>query len=307
MEIAIIKLDKTLKSAIYAIEELFFINNNYCKQKNEIQINTKTLEVKDLTNSEIYDLVIIPPLMSTDSFDYNITELNEWLIYQHKNSSILCSACVGSFYLANTKLLNGKSATTHWAYTEYFKNSFPRINLDSDKILIDEKDFITAGGVTAYMDLCLYIVEKYHSNKTASTLANLLVIDKTRESQKSYKSFSTIFLFDDEEIKQCVNLMKNNLKEVFSNALLATKLNLKERTFTRRFKKALNTTPNKYLQSLRVEKAKELLITTNKSFDSITFEVGFYNESSFRKLFKRETSLNPSEFRKKHKQTIKNS
>lgn len=157
------------------------------------------------------------------------------------------------------------------------------------------------------MDLCLYIIEKYHSNKTASALANLLVIDKTRESQKSYKSFSTIFLFDDDEIKKCANLIKENLKEQYSNKILANYLNLNERTFTRRFKKALNTTPNKYMQNLRIEKAKELLITTNKSFDSITFEVGFYNESSFRKLFKRETSLNPSEFRKRYKQTIKNS
>ena len=307
MKIAIIQLEKTLKSSVYAIEELFYINNNFCKQKDEIEIYTKILKLNDLENSKLFDMIIIPPLMSGDSFDYDIPKLNKWLINQHENNAILCSACVGSFFLANTKLLDNKKATTHWAYSDYFKEKFPNVILNTDKILVDEKKFITAGGVTAYMDLCLYIIEKYHSNKTASALANLLVIDKTRESQKSYKSFSTIFLFDDDEIKKCANLIKENLKEQYSNKILANYLNLNERTFTRRFKKALNTTPNKYMQNLRIEKAKELLITTNKSFDSITFEVGFYNESSFRKLFKRETSLNPSEFRKRYKQTIKNS
>ena len=307
MKIAIIQLEKTLKSSVYAIEELFYINNNFCKQKDEIEIYTKILKLNDLENSKLFNMVIIPPLMSGDSFDYDIPKLNKWLINQHENNAILCSACVGSFFLANTKLLDNKKATTHWAYSDYFKEKFPNVILNTDKILVDEKKFITAGGVTAYMDLCLYIIEKYHSNKTASALANLLVIDKTRESQKSYKSFSTIFLFDDDEIKKCANLIKENLKEQYSNKILANYLNLNERTFTRRFKKALNTTPNKYMQNLRIEKAKELLITTNKSFDSITFEVGFYNESSFRKLFKRETSLNPSEFRKRYKQTIKNS
>ena len=74
--------------------------------------------------------------------------------------------------------------------------------------------------------------------------------------------------------------------------------------FTRRFKKALNTTPNTYLQNLRIEKAKELLITSEKSFEQITFEVGFFNESSFRKLFKKVTSLNPKEFKRRYKQNL---
>ncbi len=135
-----------------------------------------------------------------------------------------------------------KKTTTHWAYGELFKQNFPNIKLDTDKILIDD-DIITAGGVSAYMDLCLYLVEKYHSNKTATNLANLLVIDKGRDSQKSYKTFSTIFLYDDEEIKKSIKGMKDNLKEQISNVLLAKRLDISERTFTRRFKKALNTTP----------------------------------------------------------------
>lgn len=154
------------------------------------------------------------------------------------------------------------------------------------------------------MDLCLYLIEKYFSNRTATQLANLLVVDKGRESQQSYKSFSTVFLYDDKEIKELVFWLKENLHQQISIEDLAKQIESSSKTFTRRFNKALNISPIKYLQILRAEKAKELLICTNKSFSEITFEVGYFDENSFRKLFKKHTSLNPIEFRKKFQQVI---
>lgn len=306
MKIAIVNLPKTLKSASYAIEEFFYINNIFCKKEDEITINTKHVTLSDMSKNEKFDLIIIPPIMSGEKFEFHISALNDWLKKQYFKGTLISSACVGSFFLASSGILDGKSATTHWAYSEIFKQNFPKVNLDTDKILIEDENIITAGGFTSYMDLCLYLVEKYHSNTTATNLANLLVVDKVRKSQKSYKTFSTIFLFDDEDIKRIITWMQKNIQKQISNAILAKKLNISERTFSRRFKKALNTTPNKYLQNLRIQRAKELLITSNKSFDEITFEVGFFNESSFRKLFKKETSLNPIEFRKKNRQSIIN-
>ena len=206
MKIAIIKLEKTLKSALYAIEELFFINNKFCKKESEVHIDTQILSLDKLDDKTIYDVIIVPPQMGDENFNFKIPKLNKWLNTQYHKGSIISSACVGSFFLADAKLLENKKATTHWAYTKLFEDSFPNVKLNSDKILIEDNRIITAGGVSAYMDLCLYLVEKFHSNKTASTLANLLVVDKTRTSQKSYKDFSTIFLFDDEEIKECYKM-----------------------------------------------------------------------------------------------------
>ena len=85
---------------------------------------------------------------------------------------------------------------------------------------------------------------------------------------------------------------------------IAKKINLTEKTFTRRFKKTINSSPIQYLKSLRVEKAKELLISTSKTLGEITIEVGYFDENSFRKLFKKETSLNPIEYRNRFKQTL---
>ena len=311
MKVAIVILPNVLKSTAYGIEELFSINNLYCKAKDEEAIIPTFISLNaidpfngiPLSFERFYDVVMIPPTLKDHSYDVP-NELIDWLQYQHQHGAILASACIGSFILAKTHLLNGKKATTHWAYEDMFKHEFPNIHLDINKILIDEGDIITAGGVNAYMDLCLYIIEKFHSNRTATQLANLMLIDRGRVSQKSYKTFSTIFLYDDHEIKKTVQWMKDNLNESISIKDLANQINTTEKTFTRRFKKALNISPLHYLINLRIEKAKELLISTHKSFSDITCEVGYFDENSFRKIFKKETSFNPREYRTRFQQCI---
>lgn len=310
MNIAILILKDVLKSTAYGIEELFHLNNISCKSKEEVEIktifvsleDTKYFETTSISNT-IYDVVIIPPTLQNGVFNIN-WQIIEWLKYQYNNKAILSSACLGSFILAKTGLLDNKSATTHWASEELFKKEYPNVNLDIDKILVDEKNIITVGGINAYLDLCLYIIEKFHSCKTATQLANLMLIDRARESQKSYKAFSTILLFDDEDIKNSISYMKENLHKQLNIFDLANNINLTEKTFSRRFKKALNISPLQYLKNLRVEKAKDLLISTNRSFRDITLEVGYFDENSFRKLFKQETSLNPKDFRKRFQQTV---
>lgn len=311
MNIAILILENIFKSAVYGIEELFLLNNLNCKSENEVEIKTTFVSLEDIKPFEcekisdfVFNVIIIPPIIKNYSEIRVSSKIIDWLIYQYNNKAILSSSCVGSFILAKTGLLDKKSATTHWAYEELFKKEYPLVNLDVDKILIDEKNIITVGGVNAYLDLCLYIIEKIHSCKTATQLANLMLIDRGRDSQKSYKAFSTILLFDDEDIKNSILYMKDNLHKQLSILEIADNINLTEKTFYRRFKKALNISPLQYLKILKVEKAKELLISTNKSFSDITFELGYFDENSFRKFFKQETSLNPKDFRKRFQQIM---
>lgn len=311
MKIAILITPQTLKSAAYGIEELFMLYNKYCKSFTEEEIQTTFIglhtivhfEMQILNFKEYYDVIIIPPLLKEGLEDIPF-DIIKWLHFQHTCGAILTSACLGGFFLAKTGLLNGKKATTHWAYEILFQEQFPQVYLDVNKILIDEQKFITAGGIKAYVDLCLYIIEKFYGHKNAIQLSNLLVVDIGRESQQLYKTFSTVFLYDDKEIKQVVQWMKEHLHEQISIKDLAHQLHTSEKTFTRRFKKVLNITAVKYLQNLRIEKAKELLISTNISFGKITFESGYFDENSFRQLFKRQTSLSPIEFRKKFQQVI---
>ena len=314
IKVAILVMDNSLVSAVTGLDDIFNINNNYVKEDSEVEFTTSYVCIERLSessNSKVilktqvisdkdeFDIIILPPMSADKELLKSFPKLNQWLISMYHKGSLLSAACVGSFLLAHTGLLDNKRATTHWLLEDEFKSIFKNVILNSEKILIDEGRIITAGGVTAYIDLALYLIERFNSGSSANRCANLLLVDRGRDSQRCYKDLSINFLVDDEEIKELLEWMKKNLDKELSSKSLSLRLKLQERTFLRRFKKSVRITPNQYLQNLRIEQSKKLLINSSKSFDEITYEVGFFNESSFRRLFKRETSLNPGEYRKK--------
>ncbi len=310
ISVAVIVSDDSLLSAVIGIGEIFDISNGFCRKPNEAFFEINYLSSTALKDSSIiqvhtkilreqtYDLIVVPPAKTAKVMRMDGI-LNQWLIRRYHEGSVLCAACVGSFVLAQTDLLNHKRATTHWLFESEFKQKFPVVNLMIDHILIDEGNLITAGGVTAYFDLCLHIIQRYLSNDTANHCASLLLVERGRISQRCYKDLSHTGGVEDEEIKALLEWIKKRFEDNLSIPMMAAKMGLKERSFIRRFKASVEMTPNEYLQNLRIEKAKSLLISSTKSFEQITYDVGFHNESSFRRLFKRETSLNPGEYRKK--------
>jgi len=313
LNVAVLAMDGVLPSAVFGLKDIFDICNAYCRQKAEVEILTSfigleesisfsgiVLSLEKISLDRRYDILIIPPIITGHEITVN-SELKRWLIEAYHAKSVLAAACMGSFVLAQTGLLDYKSATTHWLLEQKFQESFPKVRLESEKILIDEGDIITAGGVTAYIDLALYLIEKRLSPQSANRCASLLLVDRGRESQQCYKDLSSAILVEDRELKKLIIWMKDNLDKNLDVKRLSKKMRLEKRSFIRRFKKELKTTPIQYLQNLRIEEAKALLTSTNRSFEQITNEVGFSNESSFRRLFKRETSLNPGEYRKKFK------
>ncbi len=168
-------------------------------------------------------------------------------------------------------------------------------------MIVDEGDIITAGGVTAYMDLALYIVKRFGSDTLASTLSKTFLIDPVRQSQAPYTSFKFNTTHRDKDILIAQAFMEEHLANPLSVDTLADKVNLGQRTFARRFKKATGNTPLEYLQHLRISKAKSLLETDTKTVDQITRAAGYEDTSSFRRLFKRITGLSPTAYRKKFK------
>lgn len=315
IHVGVLAIEGVLPSAVLGLKDIFDICNGYCRQKGEDKFITSYIGLEDkillsgisfplevLSLEKKYDIIIVPPVIS--GHEILVSEvLKTWLIQQYHSGSILAAACMGSFVLAQTGLLDFKKATTHWLLEQKFKEAFPNVLLQSEKILIDEGSIITSGGVTAYIDLGLYLIEKKLSLQTANKCASLLLVDRGREYQTCYKDLSSMILVEDNALKKLLQWMKGNLEKDLSLNVLAKKMNMQERSFVRRFKKEVKISPNQYLQNLRIEEAKALLINSVMSFEQITFAVGFSNESSFRRLFKRETSLNPGEYRKKFKFT----
>ncbi len=225
--------------------------------------------------------------------------LIDWIRDQHRRQVCICAVCAGVFVLAHTGLLSGRTATTHWHLAKAFQNQYPDVRLKPEKMLVDEGDIITAGGVTAYMDLALYLTARFGSPELASTLSKSLLIDPLRASQTPYtaKEFNTTH--GDKTILSLQTWMEANHSTRLTISHLADQAGLGQRTLARRFKKATGDTPLEYLQHLRLGAARTLLETTITPVDQITWDVGYEDVSSFRRLFKLKTGLSPRVYRKR--------
>jgi transcriptional regulator GlxA family with amidase domain len=254
---------------------------------------------KKLSENGAYDIVVIPamfgdlePLLADD-------ETIGWLAGQGTRGACLCSVCAGAFLLARTGRLNGRKATTHWNLADDFVARFPDILLNRDKMLIDEGDCITAGGVTAYLDLSLYLAARFGSPELAAALAKMMLIDPARRLQTPYQTGSFNKAHGDREILATQEWLDGNFLGAVAIGELAARAGLGERTFMRRFRKATGDTPHYYIQQLRIAAARRLLETTAETIDGITLRIGYEDVGSFGKLFKRHTGLSPAAYRKK--------
>ncbi len=159
---------------------------------------------------------------------------------------MLCAVCAGVFPVAETGLLDKRKATTHWNLADDFQNRYPDVFLKKEKMIVDEGDIVTAGGVTAYMDLSLYLIARFGSSDLASSVSKTLLIDPSRKSQTPYTAFSFNTAHGDGDILKTQEWMEKNISNSLSVASLAEKAGLGERTFARRFKKATGDTPLEY-------------------------------------------------------------
>lgn len=312
IKIAIVNYEHALASSILGISDIFSIVNQFCLTdtaftKFHVDILHTQKEIKNFNmqisfNSKalcfntIYDLVIIPPLIDTEhKFETNPI-LIDWLRKQSSHGVCISSVCIGAYILAQAGLLDNKYATSHWIIEKKLKNDFPTVKLKIDKLIVEDGNIITAGGVSAYIDLCLYIIRKLISKKVSYTCANYLGVDAGRVSQQHYKNL-TMIPSENNEIQKVLEYLKRDFKKSITIKDMAKLISVSERTFLRYFKHATGDLPNQYLQKLRVEEAKRLLLFTPDSFEYITYTVGYSNTSTFRNLFKKFTGLTPKEYR----------
>lgn len=246
-----------------------------------------------------FDIIITPVLFGDIEPILNRNDITGWLKIQHEKGACICSVCAGAFLAAEAGLLDGRSATTHWKLADDFRRKYPDINLKPEKMLIDEGDYICAGGITAYLDLCLYIASRFGSPELASALSKLLLIDSARQAQLPYQSYQFLKSHGDQAVLKAQQWLDDHFTENVTIRKIANAAGLGERTLARRFRKATGETPLGYCQMMRIEAARKMLETTNDSVEIITNKVGYDDISSFRRLFKQHTGLTPSAYRKK--------
>lgn len=308
--IAIIEYPGVLRSSVFGFDEMFRLANGAIGEKRLVvefvpqivrlsEICTQAAKSADTNMISRFQVVILPPSLGSELCETPDRALCAWLLQQHEAGAVLCSVCAGAFLLASTGLLRRRRATTHWALAESFVQRFPEVRLDTDRILIDEGDLMTAGGLMAWIDLGLEIVARWAGAEAMRELARRLVVDPGRREQRYYQRFTPRLDHSDKVILQAQRYLHAHYAEEVPVTMLAGHGCLSERMFLRRFVRATGLKPTEYRQRLRIQQACELIEETDDSFEQIAGKVGYTEQSAFRKIFIRVCGLTPREFRRR--------
>jgi len=260
---------------------------------------------KLLSEVEKTDLIIIPALFGDMKM---AVEKNKdaisWIVDQYRNGAEVASLCVGAFLLASTGLLEGKKCSTHWAFANEFRNTFPDVELVDGSIITEEQGIYSSGGANSYWNLLLYMVEKYTNRDTAILAAKYFAIDIDRESQAAFMMFNGQKDHHDDEVRKVQDFIEANYPEKITVDQLADFSALSRRSFERRFKKATNNTVVEYIQRVKIEAAKRSFEMSRKNINEVMFDVGYTDTKAFRTVFKKITGLTPIEYRNKYNKEV---
>ena len=223
-----------------------------------------------------------------------------WISRQYKGGAEVASLCVGAFILASTGLLKGRKCATHWMSANPFRKMFPDVNLVAEKIITDEKGIYSSGGAYSFLNLLLYLVEKYVGRDLAILCAKVLEIEFDRSSQSPFIIFEGQKEHDDEPVRMAQAYIEQNFGEKITVDQLALMLAVGRRNLERRFKKATSNTIAEYMQRVKIEAAKMSLESSRENVNEVMYKVGYTDTKAFRTTFRRITGLSPVEYRNKY-------
>jgi transcriptional regulator GlxA family with amidase domain len=208
------------------------------------------------------------------------------------------SICTGALVLAATGLLDGRTATTHWAFCDDLARDFPEITVEPDRIFVRDGNVFTSAGVTAGMDLALALVEADHGIEVARKVARWLVIFVQRpggQSQFSERLAHAVPL--DSAVRAVLDEIAADPSGDHSVPRLAERAALSERHFARVFIAETGTTPARFVERARVEAARDLLDAGHMPVDTVADEVGFGSAETMRRAFLRVLGVGPADYR----------
>ncbi len=243
------------------------------------------------------DLLIIPSIKDIDQTIAREKDVIPWIKKLYKRGAHIAAICTGTFVLAETGLLDNKIATTHWGFIESFRQRYPNVNLKPERLITESGDIFTSGGSNACYDISLYLVRKYCGNDVARKLAKAFLHDLDRISQAPWIEFKSQRAHSDQEIRSVQKHLEDQYSDNFNFDEVAQDFGMSRRTFERRFKSTTGDSPLQYLQRVRVEAAKRILENENKSFDEVTYAVGYEDPGFFRKIFTQISGISPKEYR----------
>lgn len=291
IRIAILKYDEALPSAVFGMQEMLA---SAAEQSTSRKLTADILE----SPRSGYDAYVLPPSNGTFETAHR-ADLIRFIQSEHQRGALICSVCAGLVWLAEARILGTRPVTTHWGLTSYFQNQYPDVVFDTDHILIEHADLMTAGGMMAWIDLTMALIERFMGRDLMIEMSRRFVVEPGRADQRRYKSFSPDLSHKDKGIRSAQLYVEAHFSDRLTVAQLAEVAGLSQRTFMRRFSSITGHAPLAYVQIVRMEKAKDRLIHADASVQTIAFEVGYSDLSAFSRKFQHHTGMTPTVFRKR--------
>lgn len=224
--------------------------------------------------------------------------LLQWLKRQARTSRRVGSVCVGAFLLAEAGLLDGRRATTHWAFAEKMAKEFPAVNVDPEPIWVKDGNLYSAAGATSGIDLCLALVEEDHGRKVALEVARMLVVFLCRPGNQA--QFSVSLREQTTESRPLRDLqiwMLDHIADDLSVPALAARAAMSDRNFQRVFTREMGKSPAHYVEEIRIEAVRRKLERSTQSMEEIAAACGFNSADVMGRSFQRQLKVTPAEYR----------
>ncbi len=214
----------------------------------------------------------------------------------------LMSVCTGAYALAAAGVLDGRCATTHWAWAADLAARFPAIEVDPDVLFVDEGEVLTSAGLSAGIDLSLHVVRRDHGAACADRVARHMVAPPHRDGGQAQ-----FFRAPDDDaappaatgsLEPTREWARCRLAEPLTVEAMARHANVSPRTFARRFREETGTTPLQWLLTRRVLEARRLLEESDLPVEDVALRAGFGNAASLRDHFRRATATTPTGYRR---------
>ena len=249
------------------------------------------------------DILILPELWlgPDEHLNGRYPDVMAFIRRKHEEGTYIYSACSGAVMLAESGLLNGRRATSHWGYIDLFREHYPDVEFmpEPNLCFADQGGkVVTAGGTTSWHDLAMHIISRHGSPGEALRLAKVYLLKLHGEGQLPYTELIRNTPHADSKVREAEEWLEGHYKEPEPVSKLVQSMGLAERTLKRRFKSATGQSIIERVQNLRVEDAKRVLETSRRSIDDISAAVGYEDAAFFRRLFKRRCGVTPSDYRR---------
>ncbi len=228
----------------------------------------------------------------------------DYIASAFRRGTPVAAICVGAFLLAEAGVLNDRRATTAWLFADELARLYPRVRVQTDAMFVEDGGVITTGAFSSGFDLAVHLLRRHRQTDVARMISRMTFLDAQRGTQAPFKNTALLLDRSKGPFSDAVkHWLRERLSTPYDLARIAHSFNVSTRTLLRRFKSETGVSPLSCLQTMRIEAAKQLLVSHDMRVAAVAERVGYSDPSTFVRLFGREVGHTPARYRQRFKET----